>query len=260
VFVTKRGKDTFGSDLPRWPSVTDMFEHYMPDGVIIANEASKHEATAAEVWMHRLDMPVFVEKPFPLSTLYGSGLLHDEGILLVDHTQLFNENLIALRALGMPKHIYATDRGLGPFRADCNPLWDYGPHAVALALYLAGFPAKGGVHVRDATLSPSPAGCSVELDLRIGEHTTAILTVGNNATTKARYCTNQYENGALREWDGLHPCSTPPLTAALAAFCDAVRNGRAPEGDVRFGWALPLAVTQVLAEAEEVLRKRCTPL
>lgn len=236
------------------------------DGVIIANEARMHESAAVEVWMHRPDMPMFIEKPFPLGNLRGDlpGHLGNKcWTLLVDHTQLFNQGLVGLKRdmdSVPPAFIRGADRGPGPVRTNCNPLWDYGPHAIAIALYLSGFPFEGGIHVRDAWLDTSPGGCTVDFELQLGAKTVATYSVGNNALNKARHCSVRSLGGVVRTWEGLAACPIPPLTAALAAFCSAVEAGHAPEGDVRFGWKLPFAVTQTLTEIEEVLRKRCTPL
>lgn len=254
-------------DLPAapkvYPRITDVpFESL--DGVIIANEASMHHTALVLARMMSPNIPVFVEKPFMMSTDWPLIKEHLEGkTLLVDHTQLFNQNLIDLKKDldGVPPaDIHGVDRGPGPVRADCNPLWDYGPHAVSVALYLTGFPFPGGVHVRDAWLDMNEHGASVDFELQLGAKTRASFSIGNNALEKTRHCSVRSLGGVRRTWEGMVACPVPPLTAALAAFCSAVEAGHAPEDDVRFGWALPLEVTRILASIEEVLRKRCTPL
>lgn len=266
------------TDLPAtprvYPSVAELPLDHL-DGVVIANTAEDHLLSLMQVWQRNEHLPVFIEKPVAMhaagaedfEAMMTGGWFSDtvvpDGTLLVDHTQLFNQNLIDLKRDldGVPPaDIHGVDRGVGPFRADCNPLWDYGPHAVAVALYLTGFPFPGGVHVRDAWLDKNEHGASIDFELQLGAKTRAQFTVGNNALEKARHCSVRSLSGVRRTWEGQQACAVPPLTAALAAFCSAVEAGHAPEGDARFGWALPLEVTRILADIEEVLRKRCTPL
>ncbi len=239
------------------------------DGIIVANEASKHLPTLRVIWAHVPKMPVFVEKPVDMclsdvEVLSCQKPEVDNLIFLVDHVQLFNWNLQGIKAdlEGVPPEmIRGIDGNNGPFRADCNALWDYGPHAVAIALYLTGFPLPaGGARVRDAWLNRDRKGATVDFELQIGAKTVASLSVGNNAVEKARHYRVRAMGGTQYIFDGLAPCKTPPLTAALQAFCDAIRAGRAPHGDARWGWALPLEVTRVLCDVEKVLATHGTPL
>ena len=248
--------------VPRIPKLTDLPFNQL-DAVIIANDASRHLDMLGLVRAYAPKLPVFVEKPLMMRSPAGYPLFREHfasTLGLVDHIWLFHERLLEMRRIldGVPPAtILGVDEGMGPVRTDCHPLWDYGPHAVAAALYLAGFPLKsGGIHVRDAWLKQDEHGATIDLNLQIGSRTEARLRVGNNAETKSRY----YTIPGTGTFDGVPPAKSPPLAAALLAFFGAVKEGKVPEGDVRFGWELPLAVTQVLADVEEVLEKRCTPI
>ncbi len=239
------------------------------DGVIVANEASKHVHTLRMIWAHAPRMPVFVEKPVGMSLpdveeLSLERSRRGDSIFLVDHVQLFNCNLqrIKDRLEGIPpKTIRGLDGNMGPFRVDCNALWDYGPHAVAIALYLTGFPQPpDSVRVLDARLKRDERGVTVEFDLQIGTTTVANLSVGNNAKEKTRHYSVHSTDGTKFIFDGLKQSEPPPLSAVLRDFCDAIRVGAAPLRDARWGWSLPLEVTRVLCDIEGVLESRGTPL
>ncbi|AGX88157.1 Gfo/Idh/MocA family protein [Candidatus Symbiobacter mobilis] len=235
-----------------------------PDGVLVTNPASAHVPTLKAIWAQSPGMPVWVEKPLGLVLAEARDLarLHADtggGLLLVDHILLFNRNLLELVAgLSAPVTlVQGWDMNLGPFRTDCSALWDYGPHAVAVALWMAGakLNAEQGANVRvtRAQRLGSEKGMLIELELDIDAQCRVVLVVGNGAVLKRREYQIVLESGEKRLFDGTQLADPMPLNAVLAAFCAAIEQGRAPEGDGRWGWALPLAVMTVLTEAERLL-------
>jgi predicted dehydrogenase len=235
------------------------------DGVIVANSASLHIRTLRAIWSQTPRMPVFVEKPVGLALPDVKRLANeypddDNPVFLVDHIQLFNENLRKTReALGNAGGVAigGTDGNDGPVRADCNALWDYGPHAVSIALFLAGTTGSDAT-VTSATRVGSDSRATYRFFVAMGDGSTADLTVTNNAQAKARRYSVRGIDGREAVFDGLAPSTPAPLSAALTAFATAIDRGKPPTGDLRWGWTLPLAVTRLLHDAERIAQEGAT--
>jgi predicted dehydrogenase len=226
------------------------------DAVIVANEASAHVRTLEAIWTIDPALPAFVEKPLALSTSSLKPLADafgrsGRGLLLVDHVQLFNVNALALKAaLSGCRNcsIDGAESNDGPVREDCSGLWDYGPHAVAMALFLAGEDTRDARIVSARRIGDARRHV-VEFELAMGG-SSARLSVGNGAVSRNRRYAVLDATGRRLEFDGLAAADPPPLSAALAAFCNAVRAGAAPSSDIRWGWELPAAVTRLLEDVE----------
>lgn len=113
------------------------------DGVIVAGPAHLHAEMATACL--EAGRPVLVEKPFA-TTLETARALRElaaerRAILQVDHTDLFNPAWAAvlsqLSSIGPLARIEAGFGGPGPVRSDVTPLWDWGPHPIALCLAVA---------------------------------------------------------------------------------------------------------------------------
>jgi predicted dehydrogenase len=230
------------------------------DAAIVANEASAHVRTLQALWTVDPSLPVFVEKPLALSLASLRSLADARSggareFLLVDHVQLFNANALALKArLGSAQdlEIEGSEANDGPVRDDCDGLWDYGPHAVAMALFLSGV-APGDAQVVSARRSGDARRHVVDFELALGR-ASARLSVGNGASTRSRRYLVRDASGLHLEFDGLAPADPPPLSAALSSFCAAVAAGAPPSNDTRWGWELPVAVTRLLEEIEQRVR------
>jgi predicted dehydrogenase len=115
-----------------------------PDAVAIATPASLHAVHAVRVLERGL--PVFVEKPMALSVADAERVRDAAAAsrvpVVVDHIHLFNpawrELKRRLPELGEILTVESEAGQDGPFRADVTPLWDWGPHDVALAIDLLG--------------------------------------------------------------------------------------------------------------------------
>jgi len=117
-----------------------------PDAVAIATPASLHAEHAVRVLEHGL--PAFVEKPMALSVADAERVRDAAKAarlpVVVDHIHLFNpawrELKRRLPELGTIREAESEAGQDGPFRADVTPLWDWGPHDIALAIDLMGGP------------------------------------------------------------------------------------------------------------------------
>jgi predicted dehydrogenase len=247
------------------------------DGVIVATPPNSHAAIVRHAVKERL--PVFVEKPLCLS-LAEAHELHtyvgrSEVPILVDHVHLFApafRELVRLLDGRRPKLITSFGGGWGPFRKDYNALWDWGPHDVAMILALMGeYPAQVESSKREKHRIPGPALNAVEefaLSLQFQHGTRSETVVSNGWTTKRRTLEVNLGGGAAYHYDALGPVKlsawhhekqgdleeyiavdpTPPLTAALREFTNAIRYGRGPTPP--FGLRLAIDVVSVLASAQ----------
>ncbi|MCX6111447.1 MAG: Gfo/Idh/MocA family oxidoreductase [Proteobacteria bacterium] len=238
------------------------------DGVVIATPPHLHaQITAAAL---ERGIAVLVEKPFALdvdTVLHASQLLGRlGGTLLVDYIHLFSPAFQALKErvpAAAVTGVVSEGFNHGPFRHDYSPLWDYGPHDVAMCLDLMGVQPLhvGSVWQRGAAESGLGAGM-YSVDLEFPGGVLAHITVGNTAARKAR----RFAVATADGWwvvDDLksdqlvfHPhgggvatvvalAATQPLDLVLDAFAEGIQ-GRV---DRRFGLDLTQRVTEVLSAA-----------
>lgn len=207
------------------------FEH--ADAVAIAVHPRDSVSVAVRVLAR--GKPVIIEKPAGLS-LHDAELLADieestHGLVLVAHQHLFSEGMEELRR----RMILETDQvqcratfgGPGPVR-DYSTLWDYGPHAVAVALALAGRWIKNGVSTTaDGFLVRGPRGFTN-------------CVASNTLTTKTASVSMVGIKAGELHYDGYAP-TEPALTRMVRQFSKAVANGGTD--DYRFGarWAVDVA-------------------
>ncbi|MDC0088710.1 Gfo/Idh/MocA family oxidoreductase [Porticoccaceae bacterium] len=131
------------------------------DGVIVATTPSVQLEIALS--LAKLRVPMILEKPIALNNQglddLSSAFRKYESKVLVNHFHLFHP---AFRQLCSTidsqeiQQIDIVDGSLGPFRKDMSSLYDWGPHAVGVALRLMGsFPTSikairsKGVHSGD---------------------------------------------------------------------------------------------------------------
>lgn len=284
AIVTRPGKASpaFPFEFRAYPSFEELLTHNL-DGLIIATPASTHAQLYETALKTRL--PTFIEKPF--TTNYDDAVelsrqwkAAGQPLLLVNHVQLFNPDVIDLAQLvrrrGGAEELRFTHHNWGPFRSDCSALWDYGAHSIALALMLTGIPNDGTIlGVDNPHTVPGAMGGYVEttvLRLLLRGVSTRILT-GNGLAEKRLQYTIQCKDRVLAEFDDtrfpkIHVADsgiilpirqddkTSPLTAALKAFVNTIRTKEAPEGDTRFGIGLPTEVTRLLNNCDQYLLKR----
>ena len=239
------------------------------DGVVIATPPCLH-TQITEAALER-GLAVLVEKPFALdvgTVSHVSQLLHRfDGTLLVDYIHLFSPAFQALKervpADAVTK-VVSEGFNHGPFRHDYSPLWDYGPHDVAMCLELMGMrPLHVGADWQRGAVESGLGAGMYSVDLEFPGGVLAHIMVGNTAARKAR----RFAVATAQGWwvvDDLksdklvfHPhgggaatvvalASAQPLDLVFDAFAEGIQG----QVDQRFGLELTRRVTEVLSAAE----------
>jgi predicted dehydrogenase len=221
------------------------------NAVLIAAPASLHAAMAVAALV--AEKAVFVEKPVALTPADARRVAaRAEGrIFRIDHLDLWNPAWRAVKGalhrIGKPARVEATF-GAADGRVDVSPLWDWGPHAVALCIDLLGRPnrvkvlADGTVELGFATACPA----KISLGNRFPERARRLVIAGEGGTLT--YDDNAEIKAVLRTSGtetALPYGSERPLTVALESFLSEVRTGRPSFADAELG----VLVVDVLADA-----------
>lgn len=129
-----------------WQIGRDLGNLRNADGVIIASAAHSH-MPLAEAFIESY-VPVLIEKPIALVSANARHLLdlakRHHGIVFTGHTRLHSNawRQFKARALAEVVHsVYATAGG----PCKLTPLWDWGPHLVAMCLDLGFDPLKAHI-------------------------------------------------------------------------------------------------------------------
>ncbi len=114
------------------------------EGVVIAAPASFHHGAALACLKE--GRHVLVEKPLAMNPPDADELVNvasQAGLtLMVGHTFLYSAPVITLRQyierghLGAVQYLYSQRLSLGRIRRDCDAMWNFAPHDVAIMLYL----------------------------------------------------------------------------------------------------------------------------
>lgn len=129
-----------------WQAGRDLCMLEPADGIIIASAAHSH-SNLAEVYLE-IDMPVLIEKPVAMRSEDARLLLEcaerNKSIAFAGHTRLYSGRWrkFKARALSVGIESISAIAG-GPCRID--PLWDWGPHLVAMCLDLGFDPLKARI-------------------------------------------------------------------------------------------------------------------
>lgn len=234
------------------------------DGLIIATPPALH-AEIAEAAMGA-GIPPLIEKPLTLdlkSALRLARRAEEAGIpAMVNHIHLFHPAYRRLKqeaaALGPLLAIRSEGGNRGPFRPDTPPLWDYGPHDMALCLdLLQGEPETIEAKRERSGETEEGYGEVVAIWMAFAGGVRAHIRSGNLMDRKRRWLGVYFEKEVL-VFDDLakdklrrHPgftvsgngeppvpedagtpvpvADTPPLAAALGAFAAAIRGENPPE-------------------------------
>ena len=124
-----------------WHNITKSKEI---DGIIIATPPNTHFEIASEAIKY--GKPIIIEKPITLNLEEAKLLkclaLENDVLVKVNHIYLHHPMYKALKKNISKnfkiKSIYSLSGNYGPFREDVSPLWDWGPHDIAMCLDLIG--------------------------------------------------------------------------------------------------------------------------
>lgn len=246
------------------------------DGVIISAPTRLH-AEMTEACIER-NLGVLVEKPLTTDLPSAERLLQlaeaHSSLVLVNHTHLFHPAYQKLKELvtacGSLRAIKSIGGNWGPFRTDTPPLWDWGPHDVALSLDLIGQPPE---HISTTTIerrtTQDGLGEIIKLDFRFHGGVVAQITIGNIMSTKRRYfaahCDDDvfvYDDMLSTKLRRISPDSTTdttrqrdrdidivnvkPLTRLVQNFVDGIASGTRDLSHLR----LAVEVVRVLTRCD----------
>lgn len=243
------------------------------DGVIIATPPHSHLSIARH--FGELGVAVLIEKPLCLdldeALAFRAALSKFRAPVLVDHLHLFSPAYRLLKelspALGRITGIVSAGGRAGPVRPETPPLWDWGPHDVAMALDLLG---SEPVAVKGRRTLSRAAGPGVEenyeIELEFAGAVRAKIAFGN-AMSPVRRLAAAHERGGLVYDDlaerklaylpagGVEDTRVaraiaaagpfpPPLDCVVEDFCGAIRAGQPDHGHVD----LAVGVVRVLEQ------------
>lgn len=242
------------------------------DGVIVASPAGLH--TEMAVAAIERGLPVYVEKPSSINmkeaTHLHSVASRHQGIVHVGYIDISNPAWQGLKKslslLGDIKHIDSVFGGPGPIREDISPLWDWGPHPLALIISILGEP--DGVDALQLSKRRVEPGTAEKLQMSLDfAGVKAIVHIANDLPEKSRRLSIKADNGnflyddlavekASYEKHGeprrsLEYTQKPPLVCALKRFLSAIRHKKEDYQDVK----LSMSVTAALSEAESILKR-----
>ncbi|MGH7164752.1 MAG: Gfo/Idh/MocA family protein [Nitrospiraceae bacterium] len=283
-------------------NTTTCFDEVVQDesveAVVIASFASQHFDQARRALQAKKH--VLVEKPMTLDPKDAEGLVRQATsagrCLMVGHLLLYHpavvkmSQLVETEEIGELFYLYSQRLNLGQVRKDENALWSFGPHDVAVALYLFGaepevvtakgaaFLQKGIVDVVFVTLHfPQRKMAHIHLSWLDPHKIRRTTLVGSRKmvvfddmepTDKVRI----YDKGVdirrqpmsyedylhVRFGDILipHIGSAEPLRLECQHFLQCVRTGAVPRSDGAHG----LQVIRVLAAAQTSLERDGVPV
>jgi predicted dehydrogenase len=114
------------------------------DAVVVATPVTTHREVVKEAFAHGLD--VLCEKPLDVDVTYAEeivrGAFEHGRILMVGHVFLYNDGILALKALldsgelGAVRYAYSRRTNLGPVRYDVGALADLATHDISIMNFL----------------------------------------------------------------------------------------------------------------------------
>ena len=256
------------------------------DGVIVATPPDTHSAIVTAAVQAKV--PVLVEKPLTANlseTIELNQLISSSGVpVLVDHSQLFHPAYRQLKqtafTLGPVLGICSTGGQLRAPSHEVAPLWDYGPHDVALSLDFMRQPPVGVQLLERSLLQVGRVAGEVwSFHIEFPGEVLSSITVGNAMTEKKRCFAVQFQTQTLvfddlaedklvsyagNQWpDAGAPQLTKnhrqpiavdpalPLTRVVEEFVSGIRDPR--NLPPSFGTDLALEVAKVLSALEDIL-------
>tara|TARA_B100001248_G_C27327522_1_gene429753 strand:- start:178 stop:1134 length:957 start_codon:yes stop_codon:yes gene_type:complete len=174
------------------------------DGIIIATPPKMHFEIASECIKNR--KPLIVEKPFTLCLKDAEYLMllaeKYKTIVKINHIYLYHPVFRLLKKEISKKSnlrsIYSVSGNFGPFRKDVSPLWDWGPHDVAMCLAIINkFPYKIESRYLKNDISSLNHKSNINIKLHFGKGIYADLNFGNYMKSKNRHLKVNFEDSSL---------------------------------------------------------------
>lgn len=284
-----------------WSCLGDVLADPTVEAVALATPAPTHASLALEI-IHS-GRHVLVEKPLAMSSAEAEELIEsatDAGVIcMVGHTFLYSEPVRRLRSyiasgeLGKIEYLYSQRLNLGRVRADCNALWNFGPHDVSILLYLLderpsevsacglSFLQPGIDDVCFATLQfPSGVGANLHLSWLDPRKTRLMTVVGDSKMAvfddvSVDQKISIYDSGVAGdprgEFESLgdfqwrtragdivipHVAMREPLLTEIEAFAHSCRTGEPPLTDARHG----ADVVRILEAIDKSVAQRGVPM
>lgn len=219
------------------------------NGIIIATPAKTHYSIAKFFLSH--GYPLLIEKPMTMNYAQAQELKRRQQrqkvAVLVGHTYLFHPAYVqlkqSLKRLGKIDQLIFKGTNMGSMPTGLSVLWEWGPHAVALAIDLLG--------QEPVEVMAQGRGEKFTLKLKFADKVIFQATLGWGFATKERSLTVINSLGKTKQvvLGNLRKTEVTPLAAELIAWVGAMKDGVVPVSDINFG----VRVTKVLALAEKVL-------
>ncbi|MCX7620279.1 MAG: Gfo/Idh/MocA family oxidoreductase [Acidimicrobiales bacterium] len=285
-----------------WDGLDDVLNDEHVEAVVIAAPAALHAAMATECL--RSGRHVLVEKPLATNRRDAEAVTELAAtagrVLMVGHTFLYSapvrrlQELIRSGELGKVQYVYSQRLSLGRIRRDCNALWNFAPHDVAILSFVLGEKpievSATSVTVIDPAV-PDVFFTSLRYRSGIGAHlhvswidprkTRLMTVVGDekmviyndvsvdqklwivDAGVARNPDLGGFESLGEFQWrtragDIVIPKidMTEPLREEMSAFAAACRSGEPPVSDGRHG----LEVVTVLEAADRSAKNRGVPV
>ena len=237
------------------------------DGIVLAVPPDIQVEIAVAALKNKI--PLLLEKPIA-TNVADAGLIRDLAEknnvpALVDHIYLFHPAYEALkREAGKLEHIKSirsTGGDMGPFREAWSPLWDWGPHDVAMCMDLTNeFPSSISAK-REEIKTANGIGEIFNVKLEFPSGINAEICFGNAMAEKTRRLSvmdsgveiifdNTVDEKIVRIEGGqsivIDVSTELSLDRVIKIFTDGLRGG----DKTLFGTNVAVKVVQVLAEIE----------
>ena len=161
------------------------------DGVIIATPPEMHYQIAKEAI--EKNKPIIIEKPMTLNSEDSKKLLFKalkkKTIVKVNHIYLYHPIYKVLKEYIKNNtdliSIYSLSGNFGPFREDVSPLWDWGPHDIAMCIdFIDEKPLK--IEAEFTKITSINKKNNIRIKLFFHEDKFAELNFGNLMSSKKR--------------------------------------------------------------------------
>jgi len=195
-----------------WQAGRDWTDRERPDGIIIACDANSHYPVARACLAEGI--PVIIEKPMTLDLEEAAILASMSGIGFTSHPHIYSSEWRRCRS-DSPRRVESWSGGA----CKLDPLWDWGPHHVSLAIDALGVPKSAQWDGEKLTLKYPDGRSAVGKILKEETHFTASVEwVGKKMAYFAQ------------------AVSPTPLETLLSEFEAAIINGGNDMHGVKFGY------------------------